>query len=295
MIELLVAASITVILAGLMLTVVVSALNSWNRSHGVLEAEAQARQTLDQLASDLQGAIYRNDGNVWLAAAVEDNTATSGGLWRDASNHPKPSSVNLGPGLLADARFGIAGVWLRFVTTRPAATQSATEPVAPVAVAYQLIRRIPNDVSGDAHYLLFRSEVAPSVTFSGGYNLDPAANVAYATTLKQPDKLSFIADNVIDFGVRLYSRGATTGALTPIFPVSNADLTHLASEPPTGADIAKRFPDVADVMIRVLTTEGVRQIQALENNASDGRDWWAIATANSKVFTRRIALNPSPL
>ena len=300
MIELLVAATISVLLAGLMLTVVVNALNSWNRSHGALEAEAQARYVLDQLTADLQGAMYRNDGGDWLVATVQDDIAVSG-LWVPATANAKPSSLDVldtrtglaAPGQFADARFGIAGVWLRFITARPVALATAAQPAAPVAVSYQLIRRYPPGSSaagGETHYLLFRTEVPPAATFATGYNLDPAATPppAYAATLRQPDALQVIADNVVDFGVRFYSRNSTTGALTLVFPATAGTSAFYA-----GSN-ASAFPAVADVMIRVLTAEGVRQIAALEAGQITG-DWWTIAAANSKVFTRRIVLNPSPL
>jgi len=307
-IELLVAATITVVIAGLMLTVVVNVLNSWTRSHGSLEAEAQARFALDQLTSDLQGALFRNDGNVWLAATVVDGTTTSG-LWVGAAS-AKPSSLDLmdtrsglpAPGQFADARFGIAGVWLRFIAARSASPATAAQPSSPVAVGYQIIRRIPLGTTGEAHYLLYRSEVTPANTFAAGYNLDPATG-GYVTAsnidgtvgnLIKPPDLRVIADNVVDFGLRLYTRNTATGSLSLIYPVSATDLQHLAKAPPSAATVADRFPEVADVMIRVLTAEGVRQLAALEAGKTTA-DWWTVVTANSKVFTRRIVLNPSPL
>lgn len=307
-VELLVAATITVVLAGLMLTVVVNVLNSWTRSHGSLEAEAQARFALDQLTSDLQAALFRNDTNVWLAATVVDNTTTSG-LWAAATN-AKPSSLDVmdtrnglaAPGRFADARFGIAGVWLRFIAARSASLATMPQPASAVAVGYQIIRRIPLGTAGEAHYLFYRSEVSPANTFAAGYNLDPATG-GYLTpgsvdgnpgNLIKPPDLRVIADNVVDFGIRLYTRNTVTGALTLIYPLSATDLQHLAKAPPSAVTVADRFPEVADVMIRVLTAEGVRQVAALEAGQT-AADWWTVVTANSKVFTRRIVLNASPL
>jgi hypothetical protein len=211
----------------------------------------------------------------------------------------------------------VAGVWLRLITSAASITRTASEPSAPVAVSYQLIRRLPNDTSGDPHYLLYRSETAPSATFSGGYNLAattlPVA--PYVSTLSHPDTLSAIADNVVDFGLRLYVR--ENGALRLIFPAKPAgvgavpvvgtlsdgtvaaELEHLAyGVTPVAADYyGHSFPDVADVMIRVLTADGAKLIDAYESNPLNfpGQDWWTIVTKNSKVFTRRIVMNPSPL
>jgi type II secretory pathway pseudopilin PulG len=304
-VELLVAAAITAVIASLMLSLVSNVLGGWNRSHGTLETEAQARLALDQIAQDIQGALFRNDGNVWLAATIEDNTATSG-LWLAAAANAKPSSVSIDPTTtaLADARFGLAGVWLRLITARPSADATSTAPSTPAAVGYQLIRALPPTATtgGEAHYVLYRAEVSAANTFAAGYNLDPTAG-GYLTAsvtdgnagnLLSPPPLRFIADNVVDFGVRLYTRDASTGALTLVFPVSSTDLTHLAKSPPTATTLADRFPDVADVMLRVLTPQGVQQISALEAGTITG-DWWTIATANSRVFTRRVVLNASSL
>jgi type II secretory pathway pseudopilin PulG len=305
-VELLVAAAITAVIASLMLSLVSNVLGGWNRSHGTLETEAQARLALDQIAQDIQGALFKNDGNVWLAAAIEDVTTTSG-LWLAATTNAKPSSVSVDPATaLADMRFGRAGVWLRLISARPSADATSIAPSAPAAVGYQLIRALPPTATtgGEAHYVLYRAEVSAANTFAAGYNLDPTAG-GYRTAsvtdgnagnLLSPPPLRFIADNVVDFGVRLYTRDAATGALTLVFPVSNAaaDLTHLAKSPPTATTLADRFPDVADVMLRVLTPQGVQQISALEAGTITG-DWWTIATANSRVFTRRVVLNASSL
>jgi hypothetical protein len=47
-------------------------------------------------------------------------------------------------------------------------------------------------------------------------------------------------------------------------------------------------------MVRVLTDEGVLQIDNLENGRITG-DWWDIVLKNSKVFTRRVELNSNGL
>jgi hypothetical protein len=61
------------------------------------------------------------------------------------------------------------------------------------------------------------------------------------------------------------------------------------------------FPQVVDVMIRVLTEDGARRLDALEAGAgrlglrpaqypTDAEWWWGLVEANSEVFTRRIVL-----
>ncbi len=62
-----------------------------------------------------------------------------------------------------------------------------------------------------------------------------------------------------------------------------------------------RFPDVVDVMVRVLTVAGAEAIRAFEEGdtprssefSSDAEYWWHLAERHSYVFVRRIQLYPS--
>jgi hypothetical protein len=123
-----------------------------------------------------------------------------------------------------------------------------------------------------------------------------------------------LADNVIDFGIRAYVRDTTTpGGLRLIFPadtsgrLSNASSTRLRgtlppSMPPDQWAGAQPFPEVVDIMIRVLTDEGAALIANLERNQTPAPPvppkynnnlqqwWWGVAQENSRVYTRRIVL-----
>jgi len=53
------------------------------------------------------------------------------------------------------------------------------------------------------------------------------------------------------------------------------------------------FPDVVDLMIRVLSSEGARLLEAFENgilSSSDTLSWWSIAEEHSKVYFRRVKI-----
>jgi prepilin-type N-terminal cleavage/methylation domain-containing protein len=203
LLELLVAASITAVLAAFVAVIIANVATTWKRSSGRLGADAQARLILDQLQLDLQGAIFRDDGpNSWsFAAEILDRTSNAGNLWIEAARNPKPTgagangSVILNSANIADCRFGKAGVWLRFFTTRrgsndvTSTTNSLNTASAPVAVGYQLIRRYaatnPANTTSQG-YLLHRSEVRPAAIASNmpgvlesGYNLDPDVTSHY--------------------------------------------------------------------------------------------------------------------
>lgn len=348
--ELMVAAVITAVIVGFIVAIVSKVSGFWTRTSGKLSAGAQARHVLDQLTLDLSSALYRDDGNVWMAVDVLNNS--NGGatnLWQIAAANAKPVggvSLAMNASTLATSRFGTAGVWLRCFTTKRGsnATNDATSLSAPVAVGYQIIRRLssPTAVGTGATktaYLFHRSEARPATAngrpgvVESGYNLTSAAyTTSSATTnngatMGDPRSIqvpgsrtnfaSVIADNVVDFGVRCYVRDAAqpTG-LRLVFPAtnehgtaSNVATAQLRAQlppgtPATSANYNFVFPDVVDVMVRVLTDEGARLISTFEQPNSPltlpaGMNaqtyWWQLATANSEVFTRRIVLNAKPL
>ena len=341
LIELLVALAITGVLAALAVMVVMNVTAFWARTSGRASAEAQGRFVLDQLTLDLQSALYRDDGNTWLAVTIPPNTNNTLGLWNTTGttgNAIKPgngagSLQGIASGNLSDARFGIAGAWLRFFTNKrgsnTAATAAATTS-APVAVGYQIIRRATSSTSPsnqDRRYLLHRVEVRPAATsttrsgtLQAGFDItatayQPASSSGVLANdpaeVRFPTLNSVLAENVIDFGLRMYvyvPDASGRPVLTPIFPSSNSDLSHNATLPPRIADsngeYTACFPEVVDVMVRILTDEGARLLAGYEASpqrvtAATGRTaqqyWWDLAVANSQVFTRRIVLNTKPL
>ncbi len=331
-IELLVAVSITVVMVGLMLTVVTNVLNVWNRTTGDLSAENQARQVLDLITRDLQALVLRADGNIWLAATVQEAGGATGwtgeDVWGTESKPAGASSINLTSALgrgasdhFEEARFGQGGMWLRFFTN---SRENANDPsAAPRAVAYQLVRRAVG-TSTTFSYQLYRSVVSQQRTFDAGYNLFMAeaaggasynsayGNEGYAGNIRRPPANFLLANNIIDFGVRFSLSDAGS---TVLFPKNAGDrgfaATSLTSNPvppvptsgaPTVAQMRYGFPQVVDVFLRVLTPDGARQIDALErglmtppDGLSTAEYWWQLAEQNSQVFTRRVSVASRPL
>ena len=74
LVEVLVAAGITALIAGFIAAIVRNVSITWNRAGNRLGTDAQARIVLDQLQLDLQGALFRDDGNVWFAAELLNNS-----------------------------------------------------------------------------------------------------------------------------------------------------------------------------------------------------------------------------
>ena len=324
LLELLVAVAITLVLAGLMLAVVTNTLNLWHRTQDGAATSAQAKLTLDMLERDLQAGICRKDGlgTTWLAAEVINTPASlanhgwqTAALMRPATAESQrlvPDTANGLPPNIANARFGLTGVWLRFIATSIDANGSL-----PVAVSYQIARR---PVSGsyaatnpaDIRYSFFRAAVDPARTFAAGCSItgsaydNPAPSYGSSTfppTVTSPAGADVLATNVVDFGVWLHVRDSS-GALHRIYPADNADLSHDATDA-AAPDDPNRYPEVVDVMVRVLSDEGARLLEAMEKSsgavtrppacASDAEWWWAIVEAHSRVYTRRVEVKGNAL
>lgn len=190
-VELLVAAAITLVLLGLMVQITFSTLQTFDRVTGSLNSQAQARIIFDYLRRDFGAIVWKPDGKVWLLATVQDDQTTINGGQGDANvgdadwspTNPKPGSALPSTATsslrlqklaapqkasdrwmdLSEYRFGQAGVWLRFFTKQP--TNDVSEP-SPIAVAYQIIRMKPQSQGTvrEMRYLLFRSAVRPGPT-----------------------------------------------------------------------------------------------------------------------------------
>ena len=355
--ELIVAVSVTAVLSGMLLLISRQVLETQSVSSAELERNQIAHFVLDQIQEDLQCALYRNDGNVWMAMSLL-NESDNSGSWIESkkSSFAKPplNSLriiqsdwpsdalqdaeidSLGQGPFAKSRFGLAGTWLRFFTQSPELDPQAKGDGAARAVSYQIIRYgITGSSNSRKRYHLFRSDVSAKNTFEAGYNLHPendswygsdASNISvdpnFLGTPRVPSTLinpvieeggdylptSFsLATNIIDFGIRAYhleKNSFGTGNLVQIFPPIDQDSPGnlLAEEFLATSHIPYQvitdptfylFPDVVDVMVRVLSEEGARILESFENGDfpnTEEVDWWSIAEEHSKVYFRRIKI-----
>jgi len=352
--ELIVAVSVTAVLSGMLLLISRQVLETQSVSSAELERNQIAHFVLDQIQEDLQCALYRNDGNVWMAMSLLNESGNSGS-WIEPKKAKSPLNSlriiesdwpsdalqdaeidSLGQGPFAKSRFGLAGTWLRFFTQSPELDPQAKGDGAARAVSYQIIRYgITGSSNSRKRYHLFRSDVSAKNTFEAGYNLHPendswygsdASNISvdpnFLGTPRVPSTLinpvieeggdylptSFsLATNIIDFGIRAYhleKNSFGTGNLVQIFPPIDQDSPGnlLAEEFLATSHIPYQvitdptfylFPDVVDVMVRVLSEEGARILESFENGDfpnTEEVDWWSIAEEHSKVYFRRIKI-----
>lgn len=318
LLELLVAVGITLAIAGLMLAITANILSLWRRNLAAHAQAVTAKQVLDLVEQDLQSAIHRRDGGRWLAADIIDTTAglaNHGWLLGPGPMKPAdggslrvlPAPDASGVAQLRDARFGLSGVWLRFIATNIESGGSL-----PTAVAYQLARRPVTGAplasnAAPVRYALYRSAISNAETFANpdGYDVTAAAYGSPSNTppgayrqsrnVANPSHANVLASNVVDFGCWLYVRDAT-GELQRIFPASAGDESHQAVGGSVSSDT--RFPEVVDVLVRILSEEGAAQVEAMESGrvvrppafANDAEWWWSVVEANSAVFVRRVEI-----
>ncbi len=344
--ELLVAVSVTALLAGMLLNITSQVVTTQTQASGDLETNQVAQFILDRIQEDLHCAVNRNDGNVWMAATILEDASNSGS-WVETSV-PKPGKESLrivpndwtgGPNnpiaesnnqlSLLDSRFGLGGTFFRLFTLAPELDPNSPNTAGARAVSYQIVRHgLTAASTSRPRYQLFRSDVSAVETFSAGYNLHPTAAVYTqgANGIRKPANIQnpifndidgastefSLASNIIDFGIRAFlieKNSNGTGNLKQVFPDTNASTgggsppyEYFATSNPNYRTSGKTnqhyaFPEVIDVMIRILTTEGASAISAFEEGLipspkefSAEEYWWELAEKNSEVYIRRIRI-----
>ena len=257
--ELLVAVSVTAILAGMLLNITSQVVKTQTQASGDLETSQIAHFILDRMQEDLHCAVYKNDGNVWMAASILEDKDNSGS-WIEAS-YGKPTAESLritpsdwsdGPNdlitqannqlNLEDSRFGTGSTFLRFFTLAPELDSQIQNTGGARAISYQIIRcGLTSSSTSRPRYQLFRSDVTDVETFQAGYNLHPNSTV-YSNGnngIRKPSNITnpvfetpngpsmdfSLAANIIDFGIRAYileENSLGTSNLLQIFPDVNA-------------------------------------------------------------------------
>jgi prepilin-type N-terminal cleavage/methylation domain-containing protein len=315
LLELLVAATVGVLVAGGALAVVDNALAWQERTAGRGQASAAANRVLDQVAADLQAACRRDGAGIGLAATILDGAVNSG-LWEPGSRQKPPGAVMVGGDDIAVMRFGVGGVWLRFFAQVPdAAAIDESKAALPRAVAYQIIRRRPPGitVAAPARYVLHRSVVRAAEaagrpgSWESGWDLDPAADANYTdpaavndgavtgdpySVVRPAAAENLLAIDVVDFGVRLLARDAG-GTRQVLFPLESGPAVHLARVNAPAGLPAERYPEAVEVLVRVMTPDGARRLAAFEAvtpGEDDSAGWWELVLAQSEVVTRLIHL-----
>lgn len=312
LIEVLLATTLSVAMVLMLASATLNTAEQSKRMSDEIDRSGRARLVLDLLVNDLQSMIVRHDENTWLAVDVLADTQNSG-EWTGAPGQkpgkesltlePAPRDLDLGgDGKKVhpeDYHFGTGGMWLRFVTTAEDRDVFSTDEIVPGdvnTVAYQVIRRrLPGapDVNDPANagYQLFRSIVRADHTFDTGYNVDAykgASVTGQPGEVKSPTPDSVVCDQVIDLGVIIHQRN-DDGVLVQGFPRRDSSL------PPLGSPLRYRapgdgIPERIEVMVRIMSPNGARELRWREQTALSPEQWWSLALRESRVYSRTLSL-----
>jgi type II secretory pathway pseudopilin PulG len=298
------------------------------------------------IQQDQTGLNIRTVSGISMAAGdanYHNDNGTLLSMWNPAN--PKPDALNTNhpsfrmDGKLEDCRFGQGGVWLRFFT---ATTNSIAGDNAPCAIGYQIIRgqvrsakQTTAETSHQYSWLLFRSQVGAENTFKAGFDIiynvtgededndgkicyergnANASGGQYPGNIRRPPRTHIIANDVVDFGVRIFARLNANDYEEEIFPRNRDKWNSSPYVPPSSgfpytyiatsdssvqysergnraASTITGIPVAAEVMVRILTPQGAKLLAAYENgNLTSSETWWDIVEKHSNVYTRRISL-----
>jgi prepilin-type N-terminal cleavage/methylation domain-containing protein len=298
LIEIMVATAVMVVMVGLVIQITSQVLNVWNRSTGQLAANAEARIAMEVLTSDLEMAVFRNNGMQWLRAEkVETDLGTNTvalRLFAPAQDRPE------GPGDIC-------------------------------AIAYQLENRDP--VSGSAAegspddrlWILYRLVVNPENTFTdlmgeGNQNVVPSSD---GSSSYEPwpdfvdDGKNYLARNVVEFSLDFFvhddgqestqtkveatsnnlSDNTIFGSGVPNPNLRNGGATvgpqaYSWESTPTKQQLAYRQPlAYAEIRLTVISDEGALLLQNIGNIPEDKED---VIREYGRVFTRRVNFSAQP-
>lgn len=307
LIEVLLSTVIGVSLILLLANATISTAENNQRLTSELDRSARARLVLDLLVNDLQSIIQRRDMSNWFAVDILTDTKNTTHWQSTSAQKPTQASLVLHPGINAssgmidpvDYRFGVAGTWLRFITTaedRSLFSNGKSVPGDVNAVAYQIIRRpLPSlpSVAGDtrAGYQIHRSIVRADATFDEGYTIDTyqgASDLGKSGEIKSPRLDSAVCDQIIDLGIIIYQINED-GKLVQGFPERDISL------PPLKNPLQYRAPQDGvptrlEVLVRVMSIHGARELQQMEQTRLTPEKWWRFASKESRVYSRTLSL-----
>lgn len=278
LIEVLVATVIMVILVGLVIQITSQVLQVWNRSSGRLSANAEARIAMDLITQDLETAVFRNNGQQWLR--VEGPTSVSGNY------DSQTVALKLFSPALDRDKFEADGV--------------TPIPGDICAIGYRLEFQ-PSYTGGESVYALYRAIEDPDNTFNnlmGSGSSGPQLLLQGGTFWPESNLLdvsNYLASNIVDFRVLIYQNDGTN------LPVNaNADFEPTGNYAYGGSDAtltsgAQQSILYADVILKVVSDEGLEILQ-LPNFAGTGfEDADAVVQEHGQVFTRRVYFPARPL
>lgn len=280
-IEILVASAVMVLLVGMVLALTTHILNTWNQASGTLTRHYEARIVLDLLTQDIESALFRSDGRIWMVSEEAELPAAAGAI---------------GDVTVTE--------WLRFIGSAPDRPRTRSDGTP-----------IPGDVTAIGYWVDYGNPFGPSErgnlfsinrivvdgertfnqflareTHDNGLAQSVDGFLAAAGAGTGSDRAQhLLAGNIVQFSVRFFMPGEanTTGA-------TGFDITD-QREPvvfpgeysgPAGTVRVVR-PLYVDVSVTVLSDPGVDRLKAM-NRGDEPEAIDDLLREESETFTRRI-------
>lgn len=272
LIEIMVAATITIIMVGLVIQITSEVLKIWNKSVGKLSANAEARIALELLTSDLETAVLLNNGQQWLRVETE-----------------------------ADVGSPTAGKTVGLKLFAPAQDRSAG-PGNICAISYRLAYDRAYTGARANTFVLFRALEQPEATFNtllGPASGDPQLSLVgnFWDSTVAPD--NYLAGNIVDFKIYIYGIDESTGEeeiLNDPDDNGEIDLDYFFG----GTNANERVPTFAEIFLTVVSDEGIEILELFADpevmGAGTGFDnVQEVVLRFGEVFKRRVYFQGRPL
>lgn len=273
LIEIMVAAVITVIMIGLVVQITSEVLKVWNRSMGKLSANAEARIAMELLTSDLETALLINNGQQWMRVEQESKVG-----------NPVAVGQTVGLKLFAPATDRPEGLGnLCAVGYRLAHAPAYTDAESDSFVLFRALEGSEDTFKN----LLSTSENGPQKELTGDF-WEPAMITA-------PD--NYLAGNIVDFKIYIY--GEENGkkvVLNDTDEDGQIDKNYIYG----GTDSSDEIPIFAEIMLTVVSDEGLEILALFADDDIAGagtgfKDEEAVILQHGEVFKRRVNFQAKPL
>lgn len=291
-VEILIASAIMAVLVAVILGITSSVLTAWNNASNSLSRNFESRVSLDLIVQDLEAALFRSDGSIWMVSQAQPVT-------NDA----------IGNGTFE---------YLKFFTVAPDRPEG---PGDVSAVAYFVANRNPfGSSTGSGTTLnLYRVVLDGKTTFEDVLgNLDsPATDALLVPSNDAGFSAAFLANNVIEFRVEFTLQTKTTNSTggkvveqyltrtinSGFFSPLGVPDNKTPSPPPGGiVEFPSEYngqkiqkPLYADVYIRIIDDEGLRILEADAAPPSGTTEFDDFIRSHSELFSRRVHFINNPI
>lgn len=275
LIEIMVAAVITIVMVGLVIQITSEVLKIWNRSAGKLSANAEARIAMELLTTDLETAFLVNNGQQWMRVEAEDDIGSpivgqTVGLKLFAPAQDRPNE----PG-------NICGISYRLAYAPPYAGAKTSN------YSFVLFRDL-EDPGSTFNTLLGSGDTSPQQELTDGF-------WGETETLESNN---YLAGNIVDFKIYIYGKDDSGDEIVLNDPDDDGDIDENYIY--GGADASGEVPTSAEIFLTVVSDEGLDILALFADPAIEGQGTGfsevdEVIREHGEVFRRRVNFQARPL